>query len=62
MSAKGIFVVHPELLTQVLQIIHRVIATHLIKQVGVKRKDAATAQSPACCASAQDQNCGLGCT
>ena len=36
------FAVHPELLTLVLQIIHRVIATHLIKQAGVKRRAAAT--------------------
>ena len=33
---------HAELLTPVLQIIHRVIATHLIKQAGVKRSAAAT--------------------
>jgi hypothetical protein len=34
---RSLFAVHPELLTSVLQIIHRVIATHLIKQAGVKR-------------------------
>ena len=36
------FAVHPELFAPVLQIIHRVIATHLIRQAGVKRSDAAT--------------------
>ena len=39
---RSLFAVHPELLTPVLQIIHRVIATHLIKQAGVKRSAAAT--------------------
>ena len=39
---RSLFAVHPELLTSVLQIIHRVIATHLIKQAGVKRSAAAT--------------------
>ena len=39
---RSLFAVHPELLTLVLQIIHRVIATHLIKQAGFKRSDAAT--------------------
>ena len=34
--------VHPELLAPVFQIIHRVIATHLIRQAGVKRSEAAT--------------------
>ena len=34
--------VHPELLAPVLQTIHRVIATHLIRQAGVKRSEAAT--------------------
>jgi len=33
--------VHPELLAPVLQIIHRVIATHLIRQTGLKRREAA---------------------
>jgi hypothetical protein len=39
---RSLFAVHPELLAPVLQIIHRVIATHLIKQVGIKRSAAAT--------------------
>jgi hypothetical protein len=38
---RSLFAVHPELLAPVLQIIHRVIATHLIKQAGVKRSEAA---------------------
>ena len=33
-----LFAAHPELLSSVLQIIHRVIATFLIKQAGVKRQ------------------------
>jgi len=33
---------HPELLAPVLQIVHRVIATFLIKQAGLKRAEAAT--------------------
>jgi Putative transposase/Transposase zinc-binding domain len=37
-----LFAAHPELLSSVLQIIHRVIATFLIKQAGVKRQDAGT--------------------
>jgi hypothetical protein len=32
----------PELITPVLRIIHRVINTHLVKQTGVKRAEAAT--------------------
>ncbi len=32
---RSVFAVHPELLAPVLQIIYRVIATHLIKQAGV---------------------------
>ena len=32
-----LFAAHPELLTPVLQIVHRVIASFLIKQAGVKR-------------------------
>ena len=39
---RSLFAVHPELLAPVLQIIHRVIATHLIRQAGVKRSEAAT--------------------
>jgi hypothetical protein len=39
---RSLFAVYPELLAPVLQIIHRVIATHLIKQAGVKRSEAAT--------------------
>ena len=39
---RSLFAVHPEVLAPVLQIIHRVIATHLIKQAGVKRSEAAT--------------------
>ena len=38
---RSLFAVHPELLTPVLQIIHRVIATYLIKQAGVERSAAA---------------------
>jgi len=39
---RSLCAVHPELLAPVLQIIHRVIATHLIKQAGIKRSAAAT--------------------
>ena len=39
---RSLFAVHPGLLAPVLQIIHRVIATHLIRQTGVKRSEAAT--------------------
>lgn len=39
---RSLFAVHPELLAPVLQIIHRVIATHLIKHAGIKRSEAAT--------------------
>ena len=39
---RSLFAVHPELLAPVLQIIHRVIATHLIRQAGIKRSAAAT--------------------
>ena len=39
---RSLFAVHPELLAPVLQIIHRAIATHLIRQTGVKRSKAAT--------------------
>jgi hypothetical protein len=39
---RSLFAVHPELLAPVLQIIHRVINTHLIKQADLKRSDAAT--------------------
>jgi len=39
---RGLFAVHPEVLAPVLQIIHRVIATYLIRQAGVKRGEAAT--------------------
>ena len=37
-----LFAAHPELLSPVLQIIHRVIATFLIKQAGLKRRAADT--------------------
>ena len=39
---RSLFAVHPELLTPVLQIIHRVVNTFLIKQAHVKRSEAAT--------------------
>ena len=39
---RSLFAVHPELLAPVLQIIHRIIATHLIRQTGVKRSEATT--------------------
>jgi hypothetical protein len=39
---RSLFAVPPELLASVLKIIHRVIATHLIRQAGVKRSEAAT--------------------
>ena len=39
---RSLFAVHPGLLTPVLRIIHRVIHTHLIKQSGVKRTEAAS--------------------
>ncbi len=37
-----LFAAHPKVLSAVLQIIHRVIATFVIEQAGVKRKDAGT--------------------
>jgi Putative transposase len=37
-----LFAAHAQLLTPVLRIIHRVIATFLIKQAGLKRDDART--------------------
>jgi hypothetical protein len=39
---RGLFAVHPELLAPVLQTIHRVIATHRIRQAGSKRSEVAT--------------------
>ena len=39
---RSLFAVHPELLTPVLQIIHRVITTFLIKQTDIKRNEAAS--------------------
>ncbi len=39
---RSLFAVHPELLAPVLQIIHRVIHTFLIKQAHVKRIEAAS--------------------
>jgi len=39
---RSLFAIHPELLAPVLQIIHRVIATYLIRQTGVKRREATT--------------------
>ena len=39
---RNLFAVHPELFTPVLQIIHRVIATRLIRQAVVKRSQTAT--------------------
>jgi hypothetical protein len=42
MPLRSLFAVHPELLAPVLQIIHRVINTFLIKQTHVKRREAAT--------------------
>ena len=50
---RSLFAVHPELLAPVLQIIHRVIATHLITRAGIKRSEAATgAMTQALCANA----------
>ncbi len=37
-----LFATHPQLLAPVLQIVHRIIATFLIKQAGLKRTEAAT--------------------
>jgi len=37
-----LFAAHPELLTPVLQVVHRIIATFLIKQSGLKRTETAT--------------------
>jgi hypothetical protein len=37
-----LFAAHPQLLTPVLQIIHRVTASFLLKQAGLKRSDAHT--------------------
>ena len=39
---RSLVAVHPEVLAPILQIIHRVIATHLIKQAGLKRGETAT--------------------
>ena len=39
---RSLFAVYPELLTLVLRILHRAIHTHLLKQTGVKRDDAAS--------------------
>lgn len=39
---RGLFAVHPALLTPVLRIIHRAINTHLIKQAGAERQQSAT--------------------
>jgi hypothetical protein len=39
---RGLFAVHPQLLAPVLQTIHRVIATHRIRQAGSKRSEVAT--------------------
>ena len=41
-ALRSLFAVHPELLTPVLQIIHRVITTFLIKQTDINRSEAAT--------------------
>ena len=38
---RSLFAIHPELITPVLHTIHRVINTHLIKQSGVVRNEAA---------------------
>jgi hypothetical protein len=37
-----LFAAHPELLTPVLQVVHRIIASFLVKQSGLKRTEAAT--------------------
>ncbi len=39
---RSLFAVHPERITPVLRLIHRAINSHLIKQTGIGRKDAAT--------------------
>jgi hypothetical protein len=39
---RSLFAVYPELLTPVLRLVHRAIHTHLIKQTGVKRDEAAS--------------------
>jgi Putative transposase len=39
---RSLFAIHPELITPVLRIVHRAVNTHLIKQAGIERKDAAT--------------------
>ena len=39
---RSLFAVHPELQTPVLQILHRVITTFLIKQTDINRSEAAT--------------------
>jgi hypothetical protein len=39
---RSLFAVHPELLAPALQIVHQVIATHLITPAGIKRSEAAT--------------------
>jgi energy-coupling factor transporter ATP-binding protein EcfA2 len=41
-----LFATHPQLLAPVLQIVHRVIATFLIKQAGLKRTEAHTGRKP----------------
>ena len=42
MPLRSLFAVYPELITPVLRVIHRAIHTHLIKQTGVKRDEAAS--------------------
>jgi hypothetical protein len=61
---RSLFAVHPELLAPVLQIIHRVIATHLIRQAGLKRSEAATGAVTLiqCFGSAANLNIHLYCT
>jgi hypothetical protein len=39
---RSLLTVHPEMLAPVLQVIHRLIATRLIKQADIKRSEAAT--------------------
>ena len=39
---RSLFAIYPELITPVLRIVHRAINTHLIKQAGIERQQAAT--------------------
>jgi hypothetical protein len=54
-----LFAAHPELLSPLLQIIHRVIATFLIKQSGLKRARLTAVQSRSSSASVPPANLNI---